>query len=76
MAHTQENHECQKTALPSLCVRKTNEEWGRATFPAHMRVNESVGGVCMWARTKNTATHHYPTITNQLTTEVFNVVVD
>ena len=29
-------------------------------FPAHMRMNVLLGGVCMWERTDNPVTHHYP----------------
>ena len=77
MAPTQENHECQENgSLVSLREEK-NEEWIRpGAFPAHVRVNESVGGVCMWARTDSPATPHCPAITTQLTSKVFNLAVD
>ena len=65
-----------KNCPSALCMRKNNEEWSHRALPAHVSVKESTGGVCVWARTNSPATHHYPTITAQLTSEVFNVVVD
>ena len=43
---------------------------------SHVRVKESAGGVCVWERTDSPATHHCSAITAQLTTKVFNLVVD
>ena len=65
----------EKDSPSSLC-EENNEEWGHGAFPTHVRVNESVGGVCMWERTNSPTTHHFPTITVQITTKVFNLVVD
>ena len=61
-----------------LCVRmgKNARMGSPLSLLAHVRVNKYFGGVCVWERTDSPATHHYPAITAQLTTEVFNVVVD
>ena len=70
---------------PDLCVRRERisawgweiiEEWSHPVFPTHVRVKESAGGVCVWERTDSPTTHHYPAITSQLTTDIFNLVVD
>ena len=52
------------------CVRMENN--GRmGSFPSFPReVKGSASGVCMWARIDSPATHHCPTITSQLTSEV------
>ena len=77
-----------EAALPALSMSKNAKncargeerlslcEDGKECKNAHVRVKESTGGVCMWARTDSLATHHYSVIITQLTTEVFNLVVD
>ena len=66
----------EKNNCPYVRIGKDARMGVVPSLPAHVRVNKSVGGVCMWARTDSPTTHHFPAINSQLTSEVFNLVVD
>ena len=47
-----------------------SREWEVSSLPKRHEDEESAGGVGMWARTDSPATHHFPTITAQLTSGI------
>ena len=60
--HTHSKNREREVVFPALYVRMAKwKNWVVFSLPTHVRVNDSDGGVCMWARTDSLATHHCPT---------------